>query len=194
MSNEIIEIFLFVDPLGKRCNNVRKMMEKLREERTEKIKFRIVPIANFRRIYGYTCKKCGSDRKTFVDMNNHFSTNTYRACLAFHASGMQGKNKAHQFLSVLQETVTENDVSFSEDVLYQVAEQINLDMEMFKDDYRSELAKKIYRQNLNLASNMDISGTPSCVIYKNDTEDEAVRLDEKIEEDVLYAICGLEHN
>lgn len=192
MTSQFIEVFLFIDPLGKRCNNARKTIKQFRSERPEKIKLRVIPIVNFRSVYGYTRKMIRKTRESFVDSNNRFSTNTYQACLGFHASSMQGKNKAHDYLTLLQKNVVEDELDFTEDLSFEVAEEVGLDMEMFKDDYESELAEKIYRKNLRLASEMKIMGTPSCVIFKDGQYEEALRLDENIENEILHSVCGLE--
>jgi len=192
MTSQFIEIFFFTDPLGKRCNSARKIIKQFRSERPEKIKLRVIPIVNFKRVYGHTRKVIRKTRESFVDSNNQFSTNTYQACLGFHASSMQGKNKAHDYLALLQEQVVEEKLDFTEDLSFEVAEEVGLDMEMFKDDYKSELTKKIYRKNLRLASEMKIMGTPSCVIFKDGQNEEALRLHENIETEILHSICGLQ--
>lgn len=191
MSNQYIEIFLYLDPLGKRCNSARKIIKKFREERPENVKIRVVPMVNFKRVYGHTRKRLGEDRTSFVERNNRFSTNTYQACLAFHASAMQGKKKANEFLTVLQEEVVESRVDFSEDLIFALADRINLDMDSFREDYSSELVRRIYRKSLNLAAEMNVTGTPSAVVYKDGVHDEAVRLGEEMEREILHSICGL---
>lgn len=190
MTKATIEIFLFVDPLGKRCNNVRKTIKEFQNDYNEQVKLRIIPVVNFKKVYGYTRKNSKGNHDSFVELNNYFSTNTYKAALAFHASAMQGKNKAHRFLSILQEIVVEKEVPFSEDLIYQIAKEINIDKEMFREDYQSDLVKRIYQQNLRLASKMKVIGTPSCVIYKNGDDDQAIRLNKEFEYNVLQSICG----
>lgn len=192
MTVQNIEIFLYLDPLGKRCNSVRKIISNFRTERPEKIKLRIIPMVDFKRVYGHARKRTNHDRATFVDHNNRFATNTYQACLAFHASAMQGKNKSNQFLTSLQEYVVENRMDFTEDIIFVIAEQIGLDMESFRQDYKSDLVRNIYRKSLRLASDMEITSTPSCVIYKDGSHEEAFRLDDEIEREILHSICGLE--
>jgi predicted DsbA family dithiol-disulfide isomerase len=192
MAKQYIEIFLFLDPLGRRCNSARKIIKQFRAERPEKIKLRVIPMVNFKRVYGHARKNRGQNRASIVERNNHFSRNTYNACLAFHASAMQGKNKAHEFLTLLQENVVEQHIDFSEALAFEVAEKIHLDMEMFEEDYHSELTKKVYRKNLKIASDMKIVGTPSCVIYKDGKHEESIRLGEEIEREILHSICGLE--
>ena len=192
MTDQYIEIFLYLDPLGKRCNSARKIIKKFRSERPETIKLRVIPMVNFKRVFGHARKKTANNRATFVERNNQYSTNTYQASLAFHASAMQGKNKSHEFLTALQETIVEGRQDFVEELIYEVAEKVNLDVEMFREDYQSDLVRKIYRKSLKLASDMDITGTPSCVIYRDGEQEEALRLGEEIEREILHSICGLE--
>ncbi len=192
MTSQFIEIFLFLDPLGRRCSDARETIKQFRSERPEKIKLRIIPIVNFKRVYGHARKRFGENRTSIVERNNQFSANTYQACLAFHASAMQGKNKAHQFLEVLQGYVVDERRDFTEELAFEVAKEIGLDIEMFDEDFASELTKKVYRKNLKIASDMKITGTPSAVIYKDGVHEEAIRLGEEMEREILHSICGLE--
>jgi len=105
---------------------------------------------------------------------------------------MQGKNRALQFLTSLQRHVVEGRMDFSVDLAFQIAEEIGLDMEMFTDDIDSDLTKKIYRRNLQLAADMDIKETPSCVIYKDGIHENAIRLGEEMEREILHSLCGLQ--
>lgn len=192
MNKQIVEIFLFIDPLGKRCNSARKLVKKLRAEQVDRIRLRVIPMVNSKKVFGYTRKQIKSEKECFVDRNNHYSTNTYQASLAFYASTMQGRKFGDLFLNELQHIVVENNQCFTEDLVFEIAENMELfDSEMFKEDYQSELAKNIYRKNLSLASEMNVTKTPSCVIFKNGTENEAIRLDKEIESKVLRAICEL---
>lgn len=65
-------------------------------------------------------------------------------------------------------------------------------MESFREDYKSDFVRNIYRKSLRLASDMEITSTPSCVIYKDGSHEEAFRLDDEIEREILHSICGLE--
>lgn len=190
MSNNIVEIFLFIDPLGKRCNNARKMVKELREEHIDRIRVRVIPMVNSKKVFGYTRKQIESEIDCFVARNNHYSTNTYQASLAFYASTMQGKKFGDELLAALQYTVVEKKQAYSEKLMFEIAEKMEgFDLEMFKEDYQSELAKNMYQKNLKLASEMKVHKTPSCVIFKNGTNKEAIRLDKEIESKLLRAIC-----
>lgn len=192
MSSEIVEIFLFIDPLGKRCNNARKLVKKLREEQVDRIRVRVIPMVNSKKVFGYARKQVKSEIDCFVARNNHYSTNTYQASLAFYASTMQGRKFGDQLLSALQYAVVEEKQDYSESLVFEIAEKMEtFDLEMFKEDYQSELARNIYRKNLMLAAEMNVKKTPSCVIFKNGTENEAIRLDKEIESKVLRAICEI---
>lgn len=191
MSSQVIEIFLFVDPLGKRCNNVRKVISNFKTERPERIKLRVIPMVNFNKVYRHTKRQSVQSHSSVVEQNNKFSANTYQACLAFHASAMQGKRMAHKFLAVLQEQVVEEGFSYSEELMYNIVRNIGLDVDTFTEDYESEFTKKIYQKNLNLAGEMKVRSTPSLVIYRDD--EPGVRLNKGIENEMLHSICGIEN-
>lgn len=192
MNAELIEIYLFIDPLGKKCNNARKVINKFHKDHIKKIKLRVIPIVNARKVLGHARKSKDSISNSFVDKSNKFSTNTYKACLAFHASTMQGKKVGYKFLAQLQSSVVEEDEPFSEELVFDIAEELDkLDKAMFKEDYHSNLTQKIYHRNLQLAAEMDINKTPSCVIIKNGVESEAIRVDHEIEKELLHTVCGL---
>lgn len=193
METEFVEIYLFIDPLGRRCNSARKIINKFREDHIKKIKLRVIPIVNAKKVLGYARKNKYNLLDSFVEQNNRLSTNTYQACLAFHASTMQGKKAGHEFLNKLQTIVVENHEPFSEELVFKIAKEMDLlDVEMFIDDYQSDLTKSIYQRSLQLAAEMNIVKTPSCVIIKNGIENEAIRVDKKIEDELLHVICGLE--
>lgn len=190
---ELVEIYLFVDPLGRRCNSARKIINNFHKAHIKKVKLRVIPIVNAKKVLSHARKNKYNLLDSFIEKNNQLSTNTYQACLAFHASTMQGKKAGHEFLTELQTAVVENNVPFSEELVFKIVDQLkSLDREMFAEDYRSDLAKSIYQRNLQLAAEMMIVKTPSCVIIKNGSENEAIRVDRKIEDELLHAICGLE--
>lgn len=195
MSNQLVEIFLFIDPLGKRCNNARKIVKKLREEQADRVRVRVIPMVNAKKVFGYARKQVQSEIDCFVARNNHYSTNTYQASLAYYASTMQGRKFGDQLLSALQFVVVEEKEAYSESLVFKIAEGMeSFDLEMFKEDYKSELVRNMYRKNLTLAAEMNVKKTPSCVIFKNGTEKEAIRLDKEIENEILQAICGFSKN
>lgn len=193
METEFVEIYLFIDPLGRRCNSARKIINNFQKAHIKKIRLRVIPIVNAKRVLNHARKNECNLHDSFVAKNNQLSTNTYQACLAFHASTMQGKKAGHEFLTELQTAVVENKVPFSEELVFKIVNQSKLlDKEMFAEDYQSDLTKSIYQRNLQLAAEMKIVQTPSCVIIKNGSENEAIRVDRKIEDELLHAICGLE--
>src|SRR5699024_10920171 len=119
---------------------------------------------------------------------------TYQACLAFHASAMQGKKMAHKFLEVLQEQVDEEGLPYTDELMYSIVINIGLDVVMFKEDYESELTKKNYKKILNIVAAMKVKSTATCVVFKDDDEAEAVRLNKEIEKEILHSLCGIENS
>lgn len=194
MRTKLIEIYLFIDPLGKKCNSARKVIKKFHDDHMQRIKLRVIPIVNSKKVLRHAKKKQFDPLNSLIDKNNKFSTNTYKACLAFHASTMQGKKVGYKFLTHLQSEVVEEKNDFSEELVYEIAEEIEkLDSSMFQEDYQSKFTQKIYKRNLELAAEMNISKTPSCVIIKNGVESDAIRVNREIEDELLHTICGLDN-
>src|SRR5699024_4060915 len=89
--------------------------------------------------------------------------------------------------------VLEEGLPYTDELMYSIVKNIGLDVEMFTEDYESELTKKIYKKNLNIAAEMKVKSTPSCVIFKDDDEGEALRLNKVIEKEILHALCGIDN-
>ena len=155
METKLIEIYLFIDPLGRRCNNARKTINKFRKDHIENVRLRVIPIVNAKKVLDSARKNKLKNLHSIVDKNNQLAKNTYQACLAFHASTMQGNRVGYEFLSELQLAVVENEQPFTDELVFGIAEDMeNLDLEMFTEDYASDLAKNIYQRNLKLAAEM----------------------------------------
>ena len=97
--NDIIEVFLFVNPLGRTCYESEKLVEAFSAERDEKVKVRFVPILNIRSI-GNLVK---GNYDSSLSNRNQLYTDSYNASLAFQAASMQGRKKGRNDLNVVYE-------------------------------------------------------------------------------------------
>ena len=59
-----------------------------------------------------------------------------------------------------------NKKSINEDILYQIAKELSLDIEKFKKDMSSEKIKNNIIKNINFANSLKIRGTPTFIIGK----------------------------
>lgn len=192
MKKELIEIFLFIDPLGHQCFKARNTISHFTKCCEAKISIRIVPMVNIRKIKEAVA--CGKYIKegTPLERQNKLYMNTYHAALAYNAAAMQGKQKGHLLLSALQELVVYMGEHFSLDLLMDTVSKLDIDLEVFQEDFYSDFARQCFQRDQKLAAEMNIKNTPSCVIIKTSDTEGAYRLDEKIEENILQRIIDAE--
>src|SRR5690625_1626609 len=127
--NNKIEIFLFVNPLGTSCYGTEKLIEEFSNERDEKVSIRFIPILNFRTIGNILTDKV----KSTLSNRNEFYTASYHTSIAFQAASMQGKKKGRQFLVALQSKLLNDNRTVSDELFFEVADQVRLDREMFEE-------------------------------------------------------------
>lgn len=183
-----IEIFLFINPLGRKSFEAEEMIESFSKEREEKVKVRFIPLLNFRSV-----KKQLLDEKinpTSVDHRNKLYTDSFNASLAFAAASMQGKKKARNFLMILQNNIMENRNVLSRNVVMESAQTAKLDLEMFEEDLNSDLAKRAFTKDQKLAQEMAVQDTPACVLFNDSDEEYGYRIDSVISKQLLHGLCS----
>ncbi|GAB2479082.1 hypothetical protein GCM10008929_01140 [Alkalibacterium psychrotolerans] len=184
--NNIIEVFLFVNPLGPNCFETEKLIETFSTERNEKIKLRFVPLLNFKSI-GDMMKERNISSLT---NRNKLYTDSYHASLAFQAASMQGKKKGRNFLMTLQHLVIEEGKEVTKELLVHIASLVKLDLDMFEEDLESDLSKKAFNKDQTLAMEMDVTNAPSCVVYSNNDLRQGYRIDQSITKQILHGLCN----
>lgn len=183
--NNVIEVFLFVNPLGPTCFETEKMIESFSAERDEKVKVRFIPLLNFHTI-GNKLKE--TENQTLSNRNQLY-TDSFHASLAFQAASMQGKKKGRKFLMVLQDKVINEGKEVTKELFAQIAELIKLDLEMFEEDFESDFSKSAFKKDQKLAQKMEIHSAPSCVLYSGNNDDHGYRVDTSITKQLLHGFC-----
>lgn len=185
--NNVIEVFLFVNPLDSECYETEKMMEKFSSERNEKVRLRFIPLLNFQTIGQHLREQ--NIAGASLDMRNRLYEEFYHASLAFQAASMQGKKKGRQFLLALQKAIVVDHQDFSKETVLEVAQKVNLDMEMFEEDLISDLAKNAFTKDQKLAQEMSVKQASSCVIFQNSTQEVGYRIESTITKQLLHGLC-----
>lgn len=188
--NDIIEVFLFVNPLGTTCFESEKLIESFSAERDEKVKIRFVPLLNMRSV-GNMIK---GEADTTLANRNQLYTDSYQASLAFQAASMQGKKKGRKFLINLQHQVINEGRQVTNELLLHVAELVKLDIEMFEEDLESNFSKKAFNKDQKLALDMNITESPSCVVYSSKDSKFGYRIDTSITKQLLHGLCNEQVN
>lgn len=169
----MIEIYLFVNPLGKHCFTLEQQLLQFIEEEygktsKEKMQFRFLPLVNLQTI-GDVMQRNGISQNDLVTRNHLFST-TYSAALDCKAAQFQGKKKGRQFLIKMQEAVGCNKVPYSPELAESLFAEVGGDIEMFKEDRQSEFVKEVFFSDQKIAREMGITKHPSSVVYNYSCE------------------------
>lgn len=168
----MIEIYLFVNPLGKNCFQLEQQLiqfieEEYGEKSKEKVQFRFLPLVNLQTI-GDVMQTNGISQTNLNERNQLFSI-TYSAALDCKAAHFQGKKKGRQFLSKLQEAVCCKKIPYSKELAESIFSEIG-DLMMFKEDRQSEFVKEAFFSDQKMAREMGIKKHPSAVVYNYSDE------------------------
>lgn len=176
----MIEIFLFVNPLDENCLEVARSVCRFPKNRSEKVNIRLIT-------YPTNSKKSRSRNQT---KNSLILNSEYLSCLAFQSASMQGKKKANEFFIQLQSLLFEKGYDLDEKAIMLAAENSEVDLEMFREDLYSSIAKNAYQLNKQLAKDMKVTTIPTCIIYYHTDEMNKARVESTIDDYTLHYACN----
>ena len=163
----MIEIYLFVNPLGNICLNVEKEILKFVKTQNKKIQFRFIPLVNMKTID--RLMKTSSNANDIDERNNLFE-NIYSAALDYKAAQLQGKKKGRHLLLSLQKAVSVDNISYSPELSETFLVEASGDLDMFRSDRQSEFVKESFQTDQQIAREMGIITHPSAVVYNYASE------------------------
>lgn len=159
----MIEIYLFVNPIGKKCLSIERRILDLFEKYDLKIQLRLIPIMNLKTVSEFMQRLGASDKD--IQLRNDLSQEIHSATLDVKAAQLQGKKRGRDFLLALQKAVGEDKQAYSEQLAIKLFTEVGGDLEMFLEDRQSEFVKEAFLTDQQLAHEMKIHSHPSIVIY-----------------------------
>ncbi|WP_173021261.1 DsbA family protein [Secundilactobacillus folii] len=182
----MLEVYLFINPLGSRCMKSEKSILRLADQIFGEVSYQFIPLLNPQMI-DQRMKVNNLDCHNLSLRNQQFNLH-YRTILDYKAALFQGKKKGRLFLLNLQDQLVEQDVPYSEKLVFDVADQVNLDVDMFGEDRNSELAQRAFQADQRLASEMNVADPSTAIIYNADVSDCGLMLSD-VTYQSLYEIC-----
>ncbi|MTV82930.1 DsbA family protein [Lactobacillus sp. CRM56-3] len=182
----LLEVYLFINPLGSRCMKSEKSILRLADQIFGEVSYQFIPLLNPQMI-DQRMKVNNLDCHNLSLRNQQFNLH-YRTILDYKAALFQGKKKGRLFLLNLQDQLVEQDVPYSEKLVFDVADQVNLDVDMFGEDRNSELAQRAFQADQRLASEMNVADPSTAIIYNADVSDCGLMLSD-VTYQSLYEIC-----
>lgn len=170
----IFEFYLFVNPLQRDCYHFETEVIRLSDAISNPVDLHIICYHNQKTITDFIQKQNISCAN--LNCRNQIFQKNYQAALAYKAAAFQGKRLGRQYLLTMQEAIKGDYRLFDEQTPYEIAKQTALDLDVFIDDYHSDLVKRIYLRDQKVAMEMGIEQTPSLVIFEHSFSDHGVIL------------------
>ncbi|AEV95060.1 DsbA family protein [Pediococcus claussenii] len=187
----MLEAYLYVTPWGEHCFNCEKETLDYFQHTQEKVDFKIIPVLNIKIVREYieTHNQPGRSRSE-GDYNLLFSQ-MYHTTLDYKAACYQGKQRGKKFLYALQTAMIKRKDFYTKTLGTEVASMVGLDLEMFELDRDSNMAKREFKKDQELAQEMGVTVEPSAVVFNAPGEDCGILL-EQYDRSTLEAVCQLD--
>lgn len=192
--NKPIEMYLFIDPLSYNCWSFEPIIKKLVMEYGH---YFIV-----RYVIGGRLESWNAYKKSITTKSHHahslppFSAKIsrsgiqcdeklyhspkieppYLAFIAIKAAELQGKRAGFKYLQKLREHLFLNEVPLTTELIYQCAEEAQLDFEEFKKDIYSKGAHKAFQCDVRFNFEMEVEEYPTIVLFNGNVEEEGIKI------------------
>lgn len=165
----MLEIHLFVNPLGMRCFRCENDVLRVDHELNTKINYQFVPLFNMQTI---------DNTLELYQLNPHdlatrqcVSNTLFRVILDYKAALFQGRKRGRQYLLRLQSAMIQKNINYSTDLATRIAKDAKLDLEMFMEDRQSKLARQAFHKDQQMATELGVTKTATAVVFNsNDPE------------------------
>lgn len=184
--NEMIEIYLFINPIDATCFQAEKEVLNFIEKAAGRIHVNFIPVHNLTTVTHYL--STNNLPKSDLELRNAVHSVTYDICLYYTAATMQGKKKGRNFLLELQHALLEENRIFSENLILEAAELAKLDIPMFLEDKELDFTKTSFEADQKIACEVNASTTPSCLLFNDNHKEYGLLIEEGITVELLQAL------
>lgn len=165
----MLELHLFVNPLGMRCLRCEKDVLKIDRDLNTKISYQFVPLFNMKTI---------DNTLKYYHLNPHdlairqqVSKTLNQVILDYKAALFQGRKRGRHYLLQLQSALINQGLDYNDELINKIAHDSHLDLEMFFEDRQSQLAKQAFCQDQKIASDLGVSETATAVVFNTEDSD-----------------------
>ncbi|WP_153020969.1 DsbA family protein [Secundilactobacillus collinoides] len=182
----VLEVYLFINPLGSRCMKSEQCILKLADEIFDHISYQFIPLLTPQMIDQQL--KCDQEDGHNLSLRNRVFQLHYQAILDYKAALFQGKKRGRQFLMALQDALINDDERYCDDLVMSLADDTHLDVDMFGEDRRSDIAKRAFQADQRLASEMKVDAPSTAILYNADVSDYGLMLND-VTDQTLFEVC-----
>lgn len=185
----VLEIYLFVNPLGEQCLEAERSVLKVAEEHHDTVHYQFLPLVNLHTVEDVMQRNQLNTHD--LTIRNQIFQKVYAAALDYKAALFQGKRRGQEFLMDLQAELNFHHERYTDDLIDRLAADNGLDSEMFHEDRRSKLTAESFEADQRIACEMQIQKHPSAVIYNyaDPTQDYGIMIEDCASYEVLKQLC-----
>lgn len=182
-----IELYIFIDPLSTECWAIEPYLKKLQLEYGHFFTLRPIISSSLKTLNNKNVIATSSQNMSKHQSYKYANINSMKfekpiqsswtVYLAIKAAELQGKSAGKRFLSKIQEYIflKKKEVS-NEDILFECAKSVHLDLAEFKRDLYSTTAKKALQCDINLLQEMNVDQLPTIVLFNQLTNGDGIRI------------------
>ncbi|WP_407893298.1 DsbA family protein [Lacticaseibacillus sp. N501-2] len=183
----MLEIFLFVNPLGTDCRQAEAAVRRLQHESLEKVDLHVAMLLNFQ-VVTASLVATHRDPKDLA-LRNQLTKAAYEVALDFKAAQLQGNHKARQLLLGEQEMFTDGDFTYDPAFAMALVSGYGLNQAAFIDDRKRLAQTPCIDADQQLASQMGVTQAPDVVVFDTTNQNPGVRLGNTRNYQRLKAVC-----
>ncbi len=163
----MLEVFLFVDPLGTDCRESEAAVIRLAEETHTHIDLHFVMLLNFR-VIDNLMQALQLDTTDLALRNQLFDAAT-QVALDFKAAQFQGNQKARALLLAEQEMFLDGDFTYDEAFAAACIRGAGLNSTSFAADRQRLTPTDCFNEDFTLAQELGVEDAPDVVIFNPQT-------------------------
>lgn len=161
----IYEGFLFVNPICSRSYHCEQEVFRFMQETDKRFYLRVIAVTNLGLCQKFFTHMLGP-KMTLAEKNKLYQA-VQAIAMGYKAALLQGKKCGREYLLAMQKYFGEEKQPYSKEAMAQQLEHLKMDTEMFWEDIASGEAKASLAQDMHLANQMEITCTPSLVLFNN---------------------------
>lgn len=162
----MLEIHLFVNPLGMRCFRCEQDVLRIDQQLRTKVNYQFIPLFNMDTIQQTMKLYHLNDHD--LNVRQQTSATLYQIILDYKAALFQGRKRGRHYLLRLQSALIHEGADYSEALAQKIAQQAQLDLDMFWEDRKSELAIKAFKKDQYMADEMGVTQTATAVVFDSE--------------------------
>ncbi|AYC29020.1 DsbA family protein [Paenisporosarcina cavernae] len=176
-----VELYAFIDPLCADCFDLQPTLRKLQVKYDQYFTLRIVVSTRLSALNTKVTKGKTDDEDNYA--------HPALPAVAIKAAELQGKRAGMRFLQKVQEQIFLNTKSCTNfNALKEIAETVELDLQEFESDFKSNEASRAFQCDLYITREMEVTEVPTLVFFNENIEDEGLKVSGTYDFDVYKHI------